>query len=156
MPSPDPEKLEQLIHRQLRSLPDRSAPSSLETRVLAELARRATLPWWRRSYTQWPAGLRFAFILLLATGAAGILGFSRSSVTAQALSELALRFPWIAFLQAIASNLGESVGVVFDAIPPAWLYAGAAALVLSYALLLGVGAAAYRAYFRPRLRPLSS
>jgi hypothetical protein len=156
MPTPDPEKLEQLIHRQLRALPDRSAPASVETRVLAELARRATLPWWRRSYTQWPAGLRYAFILLLAAGAAGILAFSSSPVTAQALSGLALRFPWIAFLQAIASNLWESAGAVFDAIPPAWLYGGMAAIAVSYALLLGVGAAAYRAFFRPRLRPLSS
>lgn len=158
MPSSDFEKLEHLIDGQLRGLPDRAAPRSLETRVRAELARRAALPWWRRSYTQWPAALRGAFILLLAAGAAGFLAFSHSPVTAQALSALALRFPWIAFLHAIASNLWETAGVVYDAIPPVWLYGGAAALAVSYGVLFGLGAAAYRAFFRPRphLRPLSS
>ncbi len=152
MPSPDFEKLEHLIDGQLRGLPDRAAPRSLETRVRAELARRAALPWWRRSYTQWPAALRYAFILLLAAGAAGLLLFSQSPVTAQALSALALRFPWIAYLQSIGSNLWEAAGVVYDAIPPVWLYGAAAALAVSYAVLLGLGAAAYRAFFHPRPR----
>jgi hypothetical protein len=48
--SPNPEnnerKLERLIHETLRELPARQAPSSLENRVLAELARRTALPWW--------------------------------------------------------------------------------------------------------------
>jgi hypothetical protein len=158
MPSPDFEKLEHQIHDALRALPARPAPRALETRVLAELARRAALPWWRRSYMQWPAALRYAFILLLAAAAAAFLGLSRSPVTAQALSALALRFPWIAFLHSIASNLWETGGVVFNTIPPAWLYGGAAALACAYGLLLGLGAAAYRAFGRPRPRlfPLSS
>jgi hypothetical protein len=150
MPSPDFEKLEHLIHDGLRALPDRAAPRALESRVLAELARRAALPWWRRSYTHWPVGLRYAFILLLAAVAAA--WFSRGPVTAQALSALALRFPWIAFLDSIASNLWETGGVVFDAIPAAWLYGGVAALACAYGLLLGLGAAAYRALGRPRGR----
>jgi hypothetical protein len=158
MPSPDFEKLELLIHDQLSALPGRTAPRALESRVLAELSRRAALPWWRRSYTHWPVGLRYAFILLLAGAAAACLGLSRSPVTAQALSALALRFPWIAFLQSVAANLWETGGVIFDAIPTVWLYGGIAALACAYGLLLGVGAAAYRALGRPHPRfvPLSS
>jgi len=159
MPSPDFEKLERLIHENLRALPGREAPRTLETRVLMALERRAALPWWRRSYIHWPVGLRCAFILLLAAAAAAVLAFSGSQVPAQAASELALRFPWISFLHSIGANLWETGGLVFDAIPAAWLYGGVAVLVLCYALLFGLGAAAYRAFIHPRqrlFRPLSS
>jgi hypothetical protein len=156
MPSPDFDKLERLIHENLRALPDRPAPAALESRVLLALSRRAALPWWRQSYAAWPMGVRYAFILLLAAAAAGILVFSRSQLTAQALSDLALRFPWIEFLHSIAASLRETAGAVFDSIPAAWLYGAAALLLATYGVLFGLGAALYRAFFRPRrlLRPL--
>jgi hypothetical protein len=158
MPAPDFEKLERLIHQELRALPGRTAPSALEARVLREIGRREALPWWRRSYVHWPMGLRYAFIVLLAAAATGVLAFSRSTLTAQALSELTLRFPWVSFLQSIAASLREAAGAVFDAIPQAWLYAGAVLLIGCYGLLFGLGAALYRAFYRPRrlFRPLSS
>ena len=158
MPSPDFEKLESLIHRRLRALPERAAPAALEARVLGVLERRAALPWWRRSYVHWPAGLRYVFILALAAGATGVLAFGRSQVTAQALSELALRFPWIAFLQSVGSNLLDTGRALFDSIPTYWLYGVGALLVVCYGGLLGLGAAFYRAFYTPRrvFRPLSS
>src|SRR5476649_1202935 len=66
-PSPDShEKLEQLIHRTLREQPARRAPRSLEQRVLAELERRAALPWWRRSFAHWPLPARAGFLVICA------------------------------------------------------------------------------------------
>jgi hypothetical protein len=158
MPTPDFDKLESLIHRHLRALPERPAPPALEARVHLALARRAALPWWRRSYIHWPAAVRFAFILALAAVAVGILVFGRSQVTAQALSGLAMRFPWIAFLQSIGASLLETGRAAFDSIPPVWLYGLVAVLVACYGGLLGLGAALYRAFYRPRrsFRPLSS
>ena len=41
------QKLEQALHQALRSVPLRRAPLSLEARVMNELARRATKPWWQ-------------------------------------------------------------------------------------------------------------
>jgi hypothetical protein len=158
MPTPDFEKLESLIHRHLRALPERPAPPALESRVLLALARQAALPWWRRSFVHWPAGVRYLFILALAAVATGILAFGRSQVTAQALSELALRFPWVAFLQSIGASLLDTGRAVFNSIPPVWLYGLGALLVVCYGGLLGLGAALYRAFYRPRrsFRPLSS
>jgi len=150
MPSSDFERLERLAHQVLRSLPDRAAPPALESRVLLALGRRAALPWWRRSYAHWPVGLRCAFILLLAAAAAAILAFGRSRVPAQAVGDLALRFPWIAFLQSIGASLLDTVGLVFDAIPKGWLYGSVAILVVCYGVLFGLGAALYRAFYRPR------
>ena len=158
MPTPDFEKLERLIDRNLRALPDREAPAALEERVLLALGRRAALPWWRRAYPQWPAVLRYAFNALLAAAVGGVLGLVRSQIPARALSDLALHFPWIAFLQSIGASLVETARAVFDSIPTAWLYGLGAVAAVSYGVLFGLGAACYRAFYRPRrsFRPLSS
>jgi hypothetical protein len=158
MPSPDFDKLESLIHRNLRSLPERTAPGTLESRILLALDRRAALPWWRRSYVHWPAALRYAFILALAAGAMAVLAFGRSQVTARALSELTMHFPWVAFLQSVGTNLLETARALFDSIPSFWLYGVAALLAVCYGGLVGLGAALYRVFYRPRrtFRPLSS
>jgi hypothetical protein len=157
MPSPDPEKLERLIHQTLRALPDRPAPSTLEASVVAAIGRREALPWWRRTYADWPPSLRCAFLLVAIVAAAALVAFSRSPVAAKAFSRVALSFPWIAFLQSIGASLMDTARIVFDAIPAAWIYSTVVLLAGCYALLIGLGAAVYRTYFRrrPALRSLS-
>lgn len=69
-------RLERLLDRTLRGLPVRRAPATLESRVLAELARRAALPWWRRSFVHWPQAARavFASMCLILAGLAFAAG----------------------------------------------------------------------------------
>ena len=43
-----PEELEQFIHRELRGLPVRRAPSTLEGRVLAAIEHRASIAWYHQ------------------------------------------------------------------------------------------------------------
>src|SRR6478735_3153183 len=62
--APATEGLEQLVHRELRALPSRRAPRTLEARVLAELERRATVAWYHKSWSYWPAAVRAAFLVL--------------------------------------------------------------------------------------------
>ncbi len=144
----DSEKLERLIHRTLRELPARRAPRSLEARVLAEVARRDALPWWRKSYASWPTPVRNAFFVLSAAIAAGIIAalfaLTRSSVAAEAAGQVASRFEWIALVRSLGVGVAEKAGVVFRAIPPFWLYGTLAVVASCYATLIGVGAAAYR------------
>src|SRR4051812_27941991 len=66
-PSPDrDEHLERFIHQTLRDLPRGRAPGTLESRVMAELERRAALPWWHKSYAYWPLPVRIAFLCVSA------------------------------------------------------------------------------------------
>src|SRR4051812_36263127 len=65
------EQLEQLVHRELRGLPLRPAPRTLEARVLAEIERRATVAWYHRSWSYWPAAVRAVF-LVAGTAFAGL------------------------------------------------------------------------------------
>ena len=68
--------LEKSIHQLLRNLPDRAAPATLEARVMATIAARASLPWWKRPITQWPTIWRSLFLLVsIFICFAGIGGF---------------------------------------------------------------------------------
>jgi hypothetical protein len=55
----DPDDLESLIDRQLRRLPEPSAPRSLLPRVMAAVAE-ARRPWYARAWRTWPIGLQIA------------------------------------------------------------------------------------------------
>jgi hypothetical protein len=65
--------LETLVGRVLKETPVRRAPSSLESRVLREIGRRAALPWWRRSFSRWPRIARAGFTLVCGSVAAAVL-----------------------------------------------------------------------------------
>jgi hypothetical protein len=150
MNPPDEQKLEQLVHRTLRSLPPRRAPLTLEQRVLAELERRAALPWWRQSFTHWPLAARGAFILV----SAGVVKLVLMAIVwAQVGFDAAAFAPQFAALQT-ATNLAGAVAdactAVLRSIPPLWLYGAAAVLAALYTTLFGLGAAAYRTLYANR------
>lgn len=147
-----PEELEKFIHQQLRGLPDRPAPRSLESRVMAALQHQAVIPWYHQSWSYWPAPLRMAF-LVVAVGAtvavlAGFyLGFNApeaSAVVAQASERLSI----FSRIYHVANWISAFCTQVVGSIPPLVLYAGLAVIAAIYATFLGLGAAAYRALYR--------
>jgi hypothetical protein len=149
-PSHDPNSnLERLIHRTLRELPARPAPRSLEQRVLAEIARRVALPWWRKSFAHWPVPARALFIVLVAgvvkvvlMGAVWVMaGFD----VAQFRDAFATQFTWMESGFAVVRAIVDFFEIMVRNIPPLWLYAGVAFIGTLYAALFGLGAAAYKA-----------
>jgi hypothetical protein len=147
-PNPDHhERLERLIDRTLRELPPRRAPRTLESRVLAELERRAALPWWHQSYVHWPVAMRAAFFVGSATLAAllvaGLFTLTRGAGSTQLAAD---SFAWLAFTRDLARTAADTAGALWRAIPPVWLYGVLATIAASYVTLIGVGAAAYRTF----------
>jgi hypothetical protein len=145
-PTPDrDEKLERLIQQTLRELPARRAPRTLEHRVLAELERRAALPWWRKSYAHWPSPVRAGFFLISATVAAmivaGIFVLTRGSIGTEAVGEISTQ---VASIRAFFGTVVDKTLMVFNAIPTLWLYGAIALIGSCYAALIGIGAVAYR------------
>jgi hypothetical protein len=146
------ERLEQFVGGLARTQPLVRAPSSLERRVLAQLAlQRVDMPWWRRGFAHWPLPARAAFLLAsfgflrLAVGAVmSVVSFVDSwGVTGTALS-------WVhegGRAAAVTASVGSSV---LHAIPSEWLYAAAAGGFVLYALLFGLGAVAYRTLYAER------
>jgi len=147
-----PEELEKFIHQNLRSLPPRRAPRSLEARVMAALEQQAAIAWYHKSWSYWPAAVRAAF-LAVATGVSGAMltafylmfnGIETSAMFVQAGARLS-------FLTKIYHTMVwivDFAGNVFSSIPPLWLYCGVALVAALYATLFGLGAAAYRTLYR--------
>ncbi|PTX91499.1 hypothetical protein [Opitutus sp. ER46] len=147
----DQQKLEQWVNRAVRDLPSRRAPRSLEERVLAELSRRAALPWWRKSFASWPLGAKLVFIAVSA-GVAGLWLFAThwATLATTAVQTKAASLPALQAAQTagrLFSTVGEFGHTVVSSIPPLWLYGGAAVIVGLYLALFGLGAAAYRTLY---------
>lgn len=147
-----PEELERFIHQNLRSLPPRRAPRSLESRVLAALEQRAMIPWYHKSWTYWPAAVRVAFLAGATAVTGGLVtafylmfnGVDAAAVAAQAGERLSL-FTKIYHLAAWIADFG---GQVLGRVPSLWLYGSIALVAALYATFFGLGAFAYRTLYR--------
>lgn len=150
MNSHDPDKLEASIHRVLRKLPDRKAPGGLEARILAEIGRRAALPWWRKSFAHWPRAVRTVFYAVSSLAAAllvaGFFLLGRTSGAHQVSGGISTSFAWIAIARDVVAAGRERVRILIASIPPLWLYGVGGTIALSYAALAGIAAAGYRAF----------
>ena len=147
-----PEELEKFIHQNLRSLPPRRAPRTLESRVMAALEQRAAIAWYHKSWAYWPASVRAAF-LAVATGVSGAavaaFYFLSMGVNATELgSELAGKFNGVLRLGSMLTSASDFISLVIRNAPPFWLYGGAAFVVAMYVTFFGLGAAAYRTLYR--------
>lgn len=152
--NPNPDNLEKAVHETLRGLPGRKAPSTLESRVLAEITRRQSLPWWKRSWAFWPTPVRWTFLvfsaalcgLLIAAGAAVFDAGSAQrfgNFFAQPLSAFSAV---LSALQAISHACRDIIRLI----PPLWLYGALAAVSLLYSIVFLVGATAYRVLWQSR------
>ena len=148
------EKLERAIHQTLRALPPRRAPRSLETRVFAELARRAALSWWRQSFAHWPLPARAVFLLaavalvkLTLMAAVWVMaGFDSAAVFAAFSTPVSWAQAGVSMVRGI-TDFGT---ILFRNIPPLWLYGTVAFVAALYDALFGLGAAAYRTLYVSR------
>lgn len=145
----DENKLEHLVHAALRELPPRTAPDSLSARVLAEIERRAALPWWRRNYASWPVAARGAFFVLSALAAALIVA-GLLAVTRTETGPLHNALGWLASAREVGRLCLDTGLSLFAAVPPLWLYGTLAFLAACYALLVGVGATVWQLFRTPR------
>lgn len=148
-------KLERVLHQTLSGLPPRRAPGTLETRVADELARRASLPWWRASFASWPAAARVMFVLVCAAlVAVTILGGLSAYLGDRSFDEAsAVLLSWAHPFLTVISSAGGLVALLVHVIPPVWLYGTLGVGAFLYVTLFGLGAAAYRTLY---LRPTSA
>ncbi len=153
MDRPTPEDIEQRLHQALRGLPARRAPSSLEQRVLAAIAERQARPWWHQSYAYWPAPFRVAFFVCSAGLAASLVMMVATflpGLGATAGQPVEATVGWFSHLSAMGSTLVDVAGRFLPSISSTWMYAGLAAVAGLYAMLIGLGATAYRVLWQNR------
>lgn len=137
--------LEKPIHQLLRNLPDRTAPATLEGRVMATITARQSLAWWKRPLTQWPAFWRGLFLIVsVFIGIAGVAGFLIIHRDGAGHFFAALHFgPWLETLTLGRAfvTIGHALRLVGDALPKLlprdWVLAAAAAYVAVLLMVLG-------------------
>ncbi len=144
----NPDPLETKIHEALRSLPPRRAPLSLEARVQAEIARRAALPWWKKSWSYWPGLVRGMFLVLSAAicagTIAGVMEFLHGGY--RAAFGRVINGPWQTIsamggsLHTVLENLHRWIGLI----PSPWLYGVVGGITFLYLVCFAVGAGVYR------------
>ena len=141
-----PDLLEAAIDRTLRSLPDRHAPSSLETRVLTEIARREALPWWRYSWNKWPRPAQIVFLVASAslTAFAVTRGVAFMSGAEQALAGKVSGVYELLCTALVACR--DAFNTTVGSVPLEWQYAALAVVATGYLALTGLGVAAYRLF----------
>jgi hypothetical protein len=146
-PSNRDEQLERLIGRVLRDQPPRRAPSSLESKVFAEIAQRAAAPWWRSSFSHWPMAARIAFVL----ASVGVVKVTLDAIM-WILTPLEPSVPQVALPSSVAwiHSLTVAAGAIFRGVPTLWIYGGLTLLTAMYIVLFGVSAAAYRTLYAHR------
>jgi hypothetical protein len=146
----DEQKLERLIHQTLRELPRRRAPGTLEQRVMAELERRAALPWWKQNFAHWPTGVRVAFLGFSVALVAAIMWGMAGVNVGQARDVFATQIGWMDAIASVGRALRDFAGATISGIPSLWLYGGLATIGALYVALFGLGAAAYRTLYASR------
>jgi hypothetical protein len=138
---PPDNNLEQRITALLRDQPPRRAPASLEARVLAALNERRAVPWWQRSFAQWPLAARLAF-LVASVGVGAVLALVGAPLLTQALQP-AIR--WTPMVARFAHTTADAAAIVVHSIPVIWLEGAAAFAAFLYLATFALGATAYRA-----------
>jgi hypothetical protein len=150
----DEQNLERLVHQTLRTLPPRRAPRSLEDRVLAEIERRAALPWWRQGIAHWPMAARVGGLIGLAVVARlffvlsnwVMAGFDSTPLRA----ELAVQMTWLRVIGRLGQTALDAAGTVANSIPAPWLLGGGLFVAALYVALVGLGILAYRTLYTSR------
>jgi hypothetical protein len=142
------DRLETVVERALRDLPQRRAPAALEMRIDREIQRRAALPWWHRSFAHWSVPTRSAFIAaclgVMTLTTTGIVG-SGDSRYAHTLAAWALDRTQAA--ASIAASANAVAALLARLVPGEWLRIGLGLGVFFYVVLFGLGAAAYRTLY---------
>jgi hypothetical protein len=145
----DPNQLERLVDDVLRKQPLRRAPASLEARVLARIGQHEAAPWWRESFSHWPAAARLALLITLIVVAKLTLDvvvwmFSAPTPVNQTVENS------VTWARSTASTMETMLGVCrsfLDLIPSHWIIVALAFAAGMYIMLFALGATAYRTLY---------
>jgi len=144
-PEPD-HQLDAQIDAALKSLPTLKAPPSFIRSVLARLEEQRQVPWWRRSWWEWPVAAKAAFAVLTLVLAAFLSGggFILTEGAEAYSRQFAGRFTTSAFQTESVASLWNAGQLLWNqALHPLLHQAAIAALVL-YLICVGLGTACYR------------
>jgi len=139
-------QLEAEIDRELKALPDLSAPLGFSQRVLRALQKPA--PWYRQSWQQWPLALQaVSMLILLAVFASlcfGAVQLGHQDPGSAIARQFQSSFAWANPIVNTVGAIGSALVVVAKKLGTGFYIGCIAALALSYGLCMGVGTVYFR------------
>jgi hypothetical protein len=136
-------RLEAAVDRELNALPDLHAPQTLLPRVMAVIARKAVLPWYRRAWQTWPLPLQaLSMVVLLAAFGGLCFGISQLVHTQVVAATEVDANAWFGVLSRAVSTLGalaKALALAVKSLGPLVLFGITTALLLGYAACVGFG-----------------
>jgi hypothetical protein len=144
MELPENNELEKFIHAQLQKLPEREAPEALVSNVLAAIAKRKKLPWWKQSFTFWPRHIQNMFYVALASvfvAAIYLSGRAADNVTVPDVSTQLSSFAWVG---RTLRSIGETLFVTVSNLPLQYFLAFAVVFMVLYGACIAAGFALFK------------
>jgi len=153
--NPDYNKqLEAAISRELKALPELTAPAVLANRVMATLEQRARVPWYPRSWQTWPVAMQAASLVVLLALFGGLcLGGWQLSQTGTATLALHRVGEWFSGLSMIGNTFNVLVSAAVLVVKKLGTGVIATCLVaagIGYAMCVGLGTVYFRLAFAKR------
>jgi hypothetical protein len=147
-------QLELEISRELKALPELTAPATVANRVLAALKLRLNVPWYRRSWVTWPLALRMASLaaMLALFGGLCLAGWeiSRTETIVSATHRAGQWFSGLNTIGSVLNILAGSAALVVKKLGTTFIVACLVAACLGYAIFLGLGTVYFRLAFTKR------
>ncbi len=146
--------LEVEIDRELKSLPEIPAPTTLISRVMAKIELQKALPWFRRAWDTWPGSLQGVFLAAMLALFGGIcFGLWEGTHTAAFGSAVHTMGGWLSGFEAIwtaLNALAAALVALIKQINSTVLIGFLCAAGLGYALFLALGTMYVRLAFAKR------
>jgi hypothetical protein len=134
--------------RVLAQSPAPVAPTALAPRVLAEIRRRATCPWYRRPWTEWPRpwqALSGAGLLATVAGTGWLIrGWWQPPRLADVRSEAVAELGQASVVVEVAGALGQALHLALKQIGQPWVLTCGAVVLVAWLACLGLGTVAWR------------
>jgi hypothetical protein len=154
MISNDDQQLELAISRELKALPELTAPASVANRVMAAIELRLNVPWYRRAWVTWPVTWRMASLaaMLVLFGGLCFAGWelSRTEMIISAMHRIGQSFSGLNTIGSVLKILAGSVALVVKKLGTTFIAACLFAAGLGYAIFLGLGTVYFRLAFAKR------
>ena len=147
-------QLELEISRELKALPELTAPASVANHVLAAIELRLNVPWYHRSWVTWPLALRMASLaaMLALFGGLCLAGWevSRTETILSAMHRAGQWFSGLNTIGSVVNILVASAALVLKKLGTTFIVACLIAAGLGYAIFLGLGTVYLRLAFAKR------
>lgn len=155
---PSPSKKDQLAFwttAVLRQLPEGQAPEGFTIRVLAEIRRRANLPWYKRPWTHWPAPQKWFSALVFAALIIGVfevgIPLLQDTAAETAYGQRAtLAFNSVSALKSVGINLVRAARLSLEQVSTTHITLALGSVIAAWLSTVGLGAVCWRATAQPR------